>query len=93
MAEPQRAYAPPDVEASETAGPEEVATPSSGATKLNGAMSDEERERRQRVRDKIFAACNDKCKRFYDNPRFRSKLMPCRENCSRDKEECRKEIP
>lgn len=68
------------------------ATSDATATVPMQSMSDEEKERRRQVCDKIFDYCNSKCKRFYDNPRFRNKLEPCRRQCSEDNAECMKEI-
>ena len=90
-AEPMRGEAPARAEAAEDTALQ--ATSDATTAVPMQTMSDEEKERRRGVCDKIFSYCNDKCKRFYDTGKLRAKLRPCREQCSDDNSECLKEIP
>jgi hypothetical protein len=89
-AEPLRGEEPARAEAAEDTV---LQAPSDATTAVPmQTMSDEEKDRRRGVCDRIFKNCNDKCKRFYDNPKFYEKLQPCRRQCSVDNSECLKEI-
>ena len=89
-AEPLRGEAPARAEEAEDTA---LQAPSDATTTVPmQKMSDEEKERRRGVCDRIWKHCNDKCKRFYDNPKFRDQLMPCRRQCNEDNSECLKEI-
>jgi len=94
-AEPLRGEAPARAEAAEDtalqATSDEATSHATTAVPMQ-TMSDEEKNRRREVCGRIFKNCNDKCKSFYDNPKFRGKLRPCREQCSEDNAECMKEI-